>query len=633
MSRRKAPEISLHPAPEDLMSFLDGELEDHETAAVRRHLQGCAECTRTIQQFAAITSRFSNETLAAGMGSTATSQPQLAASPGEPPRRAVPRRFEAGFARRTARWSFALPRSAAASIAILLVGMLVAHLVLSPRPVSARGLVDTARQRQQQIRQTHPTQVLQRNLRVTKTVSGKAVGTEHWASQLTPHASQDELVSAGESAAEIQDALPRAACRLFVPLSLEMLDCLLDAQPASVHVQERESEDGAPRFVIELASVRPNLSPLQTRWTLRGADWHLSMVEYRVAAEDRETIYRIEEESAALVPLPIAPLELSRVEPQPTISARVPAPPLQDLNFPDAPQPGIRLRAFEAIDAFEPALDEDLQLEEEPDGVTTVSGIVPSPDRKAQLESLLATQPGIRITVRTQSEAIAEALAFLGAQPASSPAPQNDEEAPAIAPGDAIRSQDPLLAAELATRFGSGEEGNALALRFGAAVLEETQDLAFRARWLERLENAFSAVDWQAMHAGERERFLALHAKWLGVLLDRHRALHQRVASILCPAPCPDLETSHALPAHQTTGPASLPAEIPQWKPALDAEIALLKTMFVDGAFAPAGTAQQAKSRWVQTSQGTSQALESTRPWLPRNSFVDTGAEFAAQVP
>lgn len=629
MSRRKAPEISLHPAPEDLMSFLDGELEDHETASVRRHLERCTACTRTLQQFAAVSSRFSSETLAAGMGPV-DPQPAFAPSPAARPQPRVPAHPETGRARPTARWAFTLPRSAAASIAILLVGTLVAHLLLSPRPVSARGLVDTARQHQQEFWQTHPAQALQRNLRVTITVSGKAVATEHWASHLNPRASHEELVSAGEIASEIQNALPHVACRMFVPLSLEMLDCLLDAEPASVHVLERESEGGAPRFVIEIASLQPNFSPLESRWTLRSEDWHLGMVEYRIVRDQREMVYRIEEESAALVPLPPPPIELSRVEPQPTLPARVPALPLQNSSSPDASQPGIRLRVFEAIDTFEPALDEDLQFEEETGGGTTVSGIVPRADRKAQLESLLAAHTGARSSVLTQSEAIAAALAALGPQSTSHPAPRNDREVPVIPPGDAIRSQDPLLAPVLAERFGSDEDGNALALRFGAAVLEDTQHLAFRARWLERLENAFSVQDWQAMPAVERERFLALRAKWRASLRDRHQSLRQRVAAMICPSPCPDPGTTAAPSADSAERPDSLPAEIPRWKSALDAEIALLKTMFVDGAFAPAGSAEQAKSHWRQTSLATSQALESPQPWPPPNTLA---ARTAAQAP
>lgn len=633
MSRRKVPEISLHPAPEDLMSFLDGELEEHEASSVRRHLKSCAECSRTLQQFAAITSRFSNETLAAGMGSAGEVQPELTALPGRHPQRDERTLTETRTGRPAGRWAFALPRSAAASIAILLVGMLVAHLLLSPRPVSARGLVDTARQRQLEFLQTHPTQVLQRKLRVTKSVAGKAVGTEHWASHLSPQAIHEELVSAGESLSVIQDAVPQAACRMYVPMSLEMLDCLLDAEPASVQVQERETVDGAPRFVIELASLRRNLSPLETRWTIRGADWHLSTVEYRIAVEDRETTYRIEEESTDLVPLRAPAIELTSVQPQPTVPTPLPATLVQDLDSPEVQRAATRLRVYEAIDTFEPALDEDLQLEEGPAGIIAISGIVSGADRKAQLESLLAAQADVRVNVVTQNEAIAQALALSGTPFPPEPAPRKDREAPGAASGEAIRSQDPLLAAELAARFGNDEEGNALALRFGAAVLEETQHLAFRARWLERLENAFTADDWQAMNTGERERFLALRAKWRGALVDRHQALRRQVDAILCPVPCPDGDNSNTLPQYQAGLTASVPVNIPGWKPALDAEMALLKTMFVDGAFAPAGTAQQAKSRWLHTSQATSQALESPQPWPPQNALTSTASAFAGQSP
>jgi predicted anti-sigma-YlaC factor YlaD len=618
MSRRNAPEVSLHPTQEDLMSFLDGELDEQQTASVRHHLVGCVECSRTLQQFAAVTSRFSDEILAAGMDFTARLRPELSPSLREQPRRKV--------RTHSARWAFAPPRSAAASIAIVLVGTLAAHLLLSPRPVSARGLVDTASQRQQEFRQTHPTQVLERNLRVTKTVSGKAVGTEHWTSHLSPQASYEELVSAGESALEIQGVLPEVACRRFVPLSLEMLDCLLDAEPASIQVRERDSEDGASRFVIELASLRNDSPPLETRWTLRTADWQLSTVEYRTVRDQRETVYRIEEESANLVPLPRPAIELSkaieltRMVPQPTLPARLPVTVVDESDSGEARRPGIRLRVFEAIDAFNPALDEDLQLAEDPTGVTTVSGIVPNADRKAQLESLLSAQAGVRSAVLTQSEAIAEAFSLPRAQPPSDTALPNDRETPDTLPGSAIRSQDPLLAAELDARFGSHAEGNAQALRFGAAVLEETQHLAFRARWLARLENAFSASDWHAMSPGERERFLALRAKWRQALQSRHQALRQWVNEILCPVSCLDPAAGDA------------PAATLEWQSALDAELALLKTMFVDGAFAPAGTAQQAKSRWSHISQATSQALQNSQPWQP-GSLVSASSGPAAKRP
>jgi hypothetical protein len=357
------------------------------------------------------------------------------------------------------------------------------------------------------------------------------------------------------------------------------------------------------------------------------------MVEYRITGEERETVYRIEEESADLIPLRVPAIEVTRAEPQPPIPALIPETPIEESHAAEAQRPGIRLRVFEAIDEFDPALDEDLQLGEEPDGMTAISGIVPSADRKAQLESLLAAQSGVRATVLTQSEAIAEAIASLGPQPVPNPDPQIDRESPAAASGEAIRSEDPLLAGELAARFGSDDQGNALAMRFGAAVLEETQHLAFRARWLQRLETAFSARDWQALPAGERERLLALRAKWRSALRDRHHALQQRVAAILCPVPCPDPGTSAALPADPAGLPESVPAEIPHWKPLLDEELALLKTMFVDGAFAQAGTAQQAKSQWTHTSQTTSQALDSPQPWPPQHALASTASGFTPQAP
>jgi anti-sigma factor RsiW len=628
MNRPTHPDITVHPAPEDLMSFLDGELEPSEIAQVRRHLQRCEDCRRTLERFAALTARFSSEALAAGMETPPAAEPGIA-----PPAEVFVSRGPATvqtLARRSGgERRFVIPRPIAAGIAILLGAALLAHLLLSPRPVSARSLVSTAWQHQRDLQQKHPAVVVQRKLRVVKTVQGKAVNAERWETALAPGAAHEEFVSTGSSAQEILQTLPESRCRLFVPLSLDMLTCLLDSDPLSVQVEETASASGLQQFQIQLTSLAMSGPSVRSRWTLRGSDWRLSDVEYLSVSGPEETVYRIEEESIALVPTKAPEAEISSAEP-----AR------ESLSVDSAERPVDRvlgvpgahaslLRVFEAMDRFVPALEEDLRFEMEPNGTVRVTGLVAGEARRVQLESLLAADGGVRVMVMTPEEAVARSLDAMARQESAGSAAKANGS-PLSGSATPLRSEGPLLADELIARFGSDEEGKALALRFGALLLEETQQLAFQARWLERLEEAFPPANLAGMSEGEQQRLMALRRRWRDSLREKHADLRLRVVAVVCGSPCAETARADSSAVPQETEAAPSSALTAAWSEALHAELALVKTMLVDRAFAPAGSPEQAKAQWLRMSDGVRQALDQPLPVPQDHSLVSHGLRQAA---
>jgi hypothetical protein len=179
-----------------------------------------------------------------------------------------------------------------------------------------------------------------------------------------------------------------------------------------------------------------------------------------------------------------------------------------------------------------------------------------------------------------------------------------------------------LLSDLLDARFGSDESGRALSSGFGATILAEAQQLLFEARWMERLGEAVPPDVLRSLSRTDQQRFAALQTDALVRLLTRHRQLNQLVSSVLCPDRCqysanPDAdEQAGALIPVQNLG-------VP-WIPALNRELSLLKTMFVDREFEKSVNAADVVTLWHQTSQRVENAME---PGIVRRPSEEVRAE------
>lgn len=610
MKRRRNSDVNLHPAPEELLRFLDDELSDVELAVVRRHLANCGECRETVQRFAAVTMAFSRDIVAdalAAMDADAT-QPAPASVP-MPPQDSpgVFRNNRSPFA-----WAMqsralfpAFPRTVAASIAVAVIGVLVAHVLLSPPRVSARSVVDTAWQWQRKRQSLSSARTVERILRVTRKTNGQPERTERWSSTVAALTAHEELIAGAHSAEEILANLPNASCRTFVPLSLDMLDCLLDDDRQVTSLEEVRRGAAIQNYRIALTTTNLNGLPFRSQWTIERGDWRLSKVEFEIGSAANGVRILVEEEARAYrneQPEP-AMFTASRAARPPALFDSAPSPIPEALR--GASRARNRLRAFEVIAAFNPTLEEDLRVQDLPDGTVRIEGVVLQNERLAELRGIGLADSRIEIAARTQEEAFASALAETMRSIHDEPVAFHANARPAATDRQEMRGEGPMLIAELEDRFGKDEEGKSRVLRFSDQVLNATQELAFHARWLHRLQSAFPDADRERLGGPEILRLDRLRDRWLESVQRRHENLQAIIRPLLCSGGCEAGPGGEELAVRTDNGQAMLSLDA-----ALRAELALLKTMFVDRAFLPLDSVADAKAQWARANSTVLGALE-----------------------
>lgn len=591
------------------MRFLDGELTPADVASLRLHLSACPGCCGKLHQFAGVTATFSGDAVASALetmdsSSTASASSLVGAF--------VPTHTwdSSGIQlRNAAAWlsrGFALlPRSAVAGIAVMLMGALLAHFLISPPRVSARGLVDTAWRKQRERQSASPARTMQRVLRVTREAKGQPPRTEHWSSMISSSTSHEELIEGQNAAEEILSGLPNASCRTFVPLSLDMLDCLLEKESQTAEVEEVSQGTSVRGYRIALATTALNRVPLRSKWTIEQADWRLRSVEFELGSAANRVRILVEEQEVRAYRA--APAEASasastRASSRSSSSAIVPPQRLAALR--DISPASDRLLAFEAIASFQPTLEEDLRVRNLPGGRVRIEGIVQLADRQAELKASLVSAPEIEFAVRTQEEAIAMALADTAKSGLAASAPNRSHPEPA-AVGNEMRGEGPMLTAELEEYFGSDDNGKSDQLRFTEQVSNAAQNLAFHARWLRRLQSAFPDAERRHFREAEMQRLNRLRDRWFQSVSQLHRQLQTIVRPVLCASGCDAGKRGEDAETRTDDAPSSL-----SFEGALQAELALLKTMFVDRAYLPLDSATGAKARWVLANSAVIEAME-----------------------
>ncbi|MCC7342843.1 MAG: zf-HC2 domain-containing protein [Bryobacterales bacterium] len=603
MSRHGSPEFEFHAAPEDLLRFLDGELRDEEISAMRLHLANCGECRSQVHRYAQVTSEFSRSAIASALSNSGAEAESASVEAFTQDANVVnPRRC--GFAPPRMELMLqplnftAQSRSAAAGIAVTLIGALLVHVLLSPPRVSARSVVATARQVQRERQSLAREQTMERILRVTRKAVGQPARVERWASMIAPNSAGEKLISGVGGAEEILSNLPTVACRAFVPLSIDLLDCLLKDSRQDATVEEIRQGNAVRGYRIALGAPDMDRIPLRSQWTIQGRDWRLSKVEFQLGSTASGVRILVEEEAfrsyRADPPLPLVPGQFQTAKPVERIATALPQNPEER---PVPAQVRNRLRAFEAITAFYPSPEEDLRMRELPGGAICIEGIVLLEDRREELRRALLDATGVVVAVQTQEEAVTKAFAAAWNSGIGKPQVSREDESPVSSARREMRSEGPMLLTELEERFGRDEAGRAQVLRFSGQVLNATQELAFCARWLQRLDRAFAGADRESMGEAEIQRFNRLREHWLASVHHRHEVLQTMIRPILCSGGCNasqhvgmlGLETAKQEAGHS-------------FDAALRTELALLKTMFVDRAFLPVDTIPGAKARWREAS-------------------------------
>ncbi len=617
-----------HPAREELMSLLDGEISPADAGNMQHHIEGCAECRTLIERYQAVRSAFSSEDLFPELPAlTATLAPL------------IPSATDPDSSWSTSRlWQ--LPSVLAASIALLAGGILFWHLVLSPPGVSARELISRVRIEEDRPLRSAPGVAVKRTLLITRRVAG--VVEKRIEYQQTLQGVGGRLIPAADEAPEtnsleneIVSAIPIQNCAGLIPLSADMMECLSRDSSAALRVisTPRDLEEGVYQVAID--NLRPQQgNPFTSVWTLRLSDWRLTRVDFRFfqVPEDveygvEELTYLVIEEPGTSPPPPPPPLVAdSRKQAISSMSRTETAEGSQESRLANT-----KAKLFLSLHALAPSPEDELTIRFGEGLPIVVSALVLDANRKEAFVNALDQLEGVSASVLSYSDALEVAGDHLATAPEFDAAPADRTES-------TIRSEGPLLLDELATHFGGGEEGRKKALSFGASVLEQSQTIQFQSRWLGRLYKALPEDELRLLSPEIRGDIMDVESAMVRHLEIQHKLLRQQVESVLCPKLCnlPSMggleANTNALLERTAPGPIREPAEISR---ILDNEFSLLKVLLVDRAFAAsqpnspstntatpdASSGERQIAVWLRESTRVERILSH---WQPRSATPDS---------
>lgn len=585
------------------MALLDGELSGEHAKTVRRHLRGCTHCKQIFATYQSATSAFTSQNLFPGLEKS-------------PPTRIAPALTKPMFATHFAARDRSMRPAWAASLAMTLSILLLWQLVLTPPELGAREMISRARIEEQRPLMGATKPVVQRTLRTTRRVAGIVEqDVEHVETWDGVPGHIRKATETNPLARELAATIPIPECSRFSPLSVGMMHCLAGTNTVEMRVLTPPRDLETEVYQLAMQSLRPAKgNPFVSVWTLRISDWHLTQVEFRFYTLPEDVEYRVEETAYRLVDghprvAESSPGSEVSIEEAPSIS-----PPPTRMEYDPAEGLNIRLAVFRALHALELTPEDEIDISWHPGEPVKVSALVASAERKRNLENALAAIDGIALGVLSYEEAsiLAQAVElFPGASETEVPAHVARNAAP-------LRSEGPLLLDELSEHFGGGDRGKELALGFGISLLEETQELHFQVRWMERMQKAFLPEERALLSPAAQIQLAQMESAIRAKLESRHTHLQLLVRSIICPRYCntssADPHLRHPWRLYARDHASAVTSE--ELALAMDREFALLKVLFVDREFTPPSeqgselpTVAEQIHRWEALSVAFSQLL------------------------
>lgn len=528
-----------HPAAEEFMLLLDGELEGGRAEELREHLTGCWNCRA--QQ-----AEFEQAVLAFVKGRNA-----VLAEHAQAPPRAEARLWQALAQTVTeerptvlARWLsfspiFKLRLSAATAALALLVA---AGWWLAREPVvSAHELLTRAALAEQQSFARLAEPVIYRQVRVTRRTAQRSTETiwENW------RAARDARAQARLS------ETPDAQTELARVLNANQFDA---ANPLSVAAFQqwrqrvaRESETvtalpNAWRLTTTVAAPYAHDALIEGSLTVRRTDWRPVSQTFKVQSDEGVTEYELTELAFEVVPMQAltafaAPAASAQPQPAATpallLATPTSSPTVAPIALPTSLPTAAALQEAEvaaryALHQLQADLGEPLEISHDPQRII-VRGLVETAERKQQLVTALRALP----LVSTQIQTVAEAV-----QQQTKPLPQRDSapsvSVPESSAREAVTPTVNVFQQHLETYFSerglSRAAASQRAAQFANAVFAETSAALSEAWALRRLAERFATPPESET---ARQQLTDMQNNLLTKLRQRSRNLHAQFDPLL----------------------------------------------------------------------------------------------------
>jgi hypothetical protein len=439
-----------HPAEDELLYYVDGELPGPETARIRAHLEACWTCrakTEHIQETISAFVHFLDTSVAPNIGapphgwrSLEAGMAEVAAQAGKRPLLlqwcgSLKKVLAAGPSARTLAAGFAV------AVAIFLV---IVDLDRVP-PVSANQLIENVVNVEIQGIRTVVQPVVYRKLQVRRTAPASAEsGVATWEvwSDISHNRFKQRIEEPGSRSASEFAPGPRALPAVFEelkqvfeanrmdprsPLSSAAFEAWRGRiQRRSEAVDETSLADGSRAFTLTTHATGP-FAPnaiIQAQIVVRNADWHTVEQRLRVQGQSGVLDFSLTEVAFAVQPLGGLPPALFASS-APTAVPRVvprPAPPAEPVFTPVAgPSPAeltaSEIEALFALHRIRACLGGMVSVDRLDSGAIEVRGFVGSEERREEILASLRGIPWVETKIQTAEEAA-------GAVPSTSPGPE-----------------------------------------------------------------------------------------------------------------------------------------------------------------------------------------------------------------
>jgi hypothetical protein len=544
--------LAWHPPDEELLAFLDGELNAKLASKVQKHLEGCWGCRSKREKIERSISAFINYRNPA-MDKAGESQARAYKRFADKLSGLVAKRTElpSDFFRleTPVRQSSYFMRVAMAAVVVFLV--IGARIwFVGERTVSASELLKRAAQAEisklNQVSSPVVHRKLQVRRRTTDTSSEEVTNWEVWSDSVNRRFAQRAIGNDGTRGTIIQTAFSQtstareqkpvpstpAAPELLLELERVLTTNRMDfnqavsaaafqswrqsIEPGTETVKEAKLADGekALELATTVAGTVPPDGIAQASLVVRKKDWRPVIQRLRVKAESVDREYEITEIAHQLVSLSsldtsifpdraVAAAPVAKATPIPIVPSPSPLTPASPFRSPLATAE-IEVEILERLNQVGALLGEQLSLTRTPDGKLLLEGVVETDARKKEILQAMRSvtgNPAVLLEVSTVAEALHR---------------QSPTGTRKVQLQDAQVAQQTIpVEAEMRNYFAGkrGLSGEALEQeiqRFSRQICSRSSRARSHALAIKKTAQRFTAVEVQAMDQGTRHRFIAL---------------------------------------------------------------------------------------------------------------------------
>ena len=548
-----------HPNEDDLLLFMDGELNSRASIQMRNHLAACWSCRVRSEKIEETISTFIDyrnhvlipvmEPPPRGWRGFDSNLNGTAEEVGRPSwlanlRGTLGRLLSATKSVRPPLDSTVLLRS---GTALILIAVLIGGVLYLNRgaAISANELIARATEAQEQSIASTSQAVIYQNLQVRrKTSTASDLATwEIWNDVVSARTRQSIEQETGRHFIDVsQDSphVPAAVSSLVRTLRANHMNPGLPLSAASFETWRRSlmaRHDEVTRLAInghEVVTLRTISDDqvsvggiVEASLVVRASDWHPTGETLRVKGSATDEEFEMVETAYAVVSLNTLAPEIFGDRPKAagaTVTSSRNDAESENSNAasPSALRPApvasadLEVEVLRLLHDARADLGEQISVAITPDGILHVKGMVDTSERKAEIIQALqpvAANAAVRIEVQTLSEAVA--------QQQQQSVRANATPAPVIQQNVDINNSEIAAAPELRRHFQTEDQVR----DFAARIVSQSRSATRHAYALKRLAGQFSAEELRTLTPDARE-------KWLGLVRSHARAYQDQIASM-----------------------------------------------------------------------------------------------------